>query len=162
MEWKILKITLDFRCLKVKYVIISLFKLVGYSEHIYLSVEWLLLSEECILWTAITKQVTGDKKYNARKTQAFVLERKTYRVCHLLSLLQIFQNTCSSSAHLIIWVVLISFPTELHESLIYTWIWSPYQICDLQIFFFHPIGCHFILLMASFTTYKVLSLMWSH
>ena len=45
---------------------------------------------------------------------------------------------------------LISFPTELHESLICTWIWSNYQICDLKISFFHSIGCHFILLMASF------------
>ena len=43
---------------------------------------------------------------------------------------------------------LISFNEELHEFLMYTWIWSPYQICDLQIYFFHSIGCHFILLMA--------------
>ena len=40
---------------------------------------------------------------------------------------------------------LISFNTELHESLIYTWVWSPYQICDLQIFFsFHKFSFHFI------------------
>ena len=57
---------------------------------------------------------------------------------------------------------LIYFHTEFYKSLIYTWIRSPYQICDLQIFFFHSIGCHFILLMASFTMQKVLSLMWSH
>ena len=38
------------------------------------------------------------------------------------------------------------FPTELHEFLIYTWIWSPYQICDLQIFFFsfHRLSFHFM------------------
>ena len=93
----------------------------------------------------ITKQVIVDKECNARKTQASVLEGKTYSVSHLQSTLQIFQNTCSSSAHLIIWVVLISFSTELHESLIYTWVWSPYQICDLQIFFsFHKFSFHFI------------------
>ena len=41
---------------------------------------------------------------------------------------------------------LISFKTELHESLIYTWIWSPYQICDLQIYFFsfHRLSFHFM------------------
>ena len=39
---------------------------------------------------------------------------------------------------------LISFHTELHKSLIYTWIQSPYQICDLQIFFsFHRLSFHF-------------------
>ena len=57
---------------------------------------------------------------------------------------------------------LISFNNELHESLIYTWIQSPFQICDLQIFFFYSIGFHFILLMAFFTMQNVLSLMWSH
>ena len=36
---------------------------------------------------------------------------------------------------------------------------TKYVICK---FFFHSIGCHFILLMASFTMQKVLSLMWSH
>ena len=40
---------------------------------------------------------------------------------------------------------LISFHTELYESLIYSWIWSPYQICDLQIVFsFHRLWFHFI------------------
>ena len=39
---------------------------------------------------------------------------------------------------------LISFHTELHKSLIYTWMQSPYQICDLQIFFsFHRLSFHF-------------------
>ena len=40
---------------------------------------------------------------------------------------------------------LISFHTELHKSLIYTWIQSPFQICDLQIFFFsfHRLSFHF-------------------
>ena len=81
---------------------------------------------------------------NARKTRAFVVKGKTYSVCHLQSTLQIFQNIYSSFAHLIIWSVLISFPTELHESLIYTWIRSPYQICDLQFFFlFHRLSFHF-------------------
>ena len=88
----------------------------------------------------------GDKECNPRKTQASVLEGKTYSVSHLQSTLQIFQNTCSSSAHLIIWVVLISFTTELHESLMYTCIGSPYQICDLQIYFFsfHRLSFHFM------------------
>ena len=37
------------------------------------------------------------------------------------------------------------FSCELHESLIYTWIQSPFQICDLQIFFsFHSLPFHFI------------------
>ena len=40
---------------------------------------------------------------------------------------------------------LISFHTELHKSLIYTWMQSPYQICDLQIVFsFHRLWFHFI------------------
>ena len=103
------------------------------------------MSEGCVLRTAITKQVTGDKESNARKTQASVLEGKTYSVCHLQSTLQIFQNIYSSFAHLIIWSVLISFPTELHESLICTWMWSNYQIHDLKISFFsfHRLSFHF-------------------
>ena len=56
---------------------------------------------------------------------------------------------------------LISSTTELHVSLIYTWIWSPYEIRDLQLFFFHSIGCHYILLMTSFNMQKILSLMQS-
>ena len=92
----------------------------------------------------ITKQVIGDKESNARKTQAFVLEGKTYRVCHLQSTHQIFQNTYSSFAHLIIWVVWFLFILS-YMSLIYSWIWSPYQICDLQIVFsFHRLWFHFI------------------
>ena len=84
------------------------------------------------------------QKSNVRKTQASFLEGKTYSVCHLQSTLQIFQNTYSFFAHLIIWNVLIYFHTELHESLIYTWIRSPYQICDLQFFFlFHRLSFHF-------------------
>ena len=63
------------------------------------------MNEECILWTPFTKQVIGDKECNARKTQAFVLEGKTYSVSHLQFTLQIFQNTYSSFARLIIWVV---------------------------------------------------------
>ena len=88
----------------------------------------------------------GDKESNARKTQASVLEGKPYSVCHLKSTLQIFQIIYSSSAHLIIWVVLISFSTELHGSLIYTSIRSPYQICDLQnfSFSFHRFPFHFM------------------
>ena len=89
---------------------------------------------------------TGDwsKESNARKTQAFVLEGKTYRVCHLQSTLQIFQNTYSSFAHLIIWVVWFLFILNC-ISLIYTWIRSPYKICDLQIFFlFHRLSFHFM------------------
>ena len=40
---------------------------------------------------------------------------------------------------------LISSTTELHVSLIYTWIWSPYEICDLQLFFsFHRWPLYFI------------------
>ena len=41
---------------------------------------------------------------------------------------------------------LISFPTELHESLICTWMWSNYQIHDLKISFFsfHRLSFHFI------------------
>ena len=38
---------------------------------------------------------------------------------------------------------LISSTTELHVCLIYTWIWSPYEICDLQFFSFHSLPLHF-------------------
>ena len=54
---------------------------------------------------------------------------------------------------------LISFNTELHDSLIYEAL-TKYVIC--KCIFFHSISCHFILWMASFTMQKVLSLMWSH
>ena len=54
---------------------------------------------------------------------------------------------------------LISFNTELHESLIYEAL-TKYVIC--KCIFFHSISCHFILWMASFTMQKVLSLIWSH
>ena len=131
--------------------------------HIYmLSVQWLLLSEGCILWNAITKQVIGDKESNARKTKASVLEGKTYSVCHPQSTLQIFQNTYSSFAHLIIWVVWFLFILSC-ISLLYILGYkalSKYVIC--KYFFFHSIGCHFILLMASFTMQEVLSLMCFH
>ena len=97
----------------------------------------------------ITKQVIGDKESNARKTQAFVLEGKTHSVCHLQSTLQIFQNIYSSFAHLIIWVVWFLFILSC-ISLLYILgckALTKYVICK---FFFHSIGCHFILLMASF------------
>ena len=110
----------------------------------------------------ITKQVIGVKESNARKTQVFVLEGKIYRVCHLQSTLQSFQNTYSPFAHLIIWVVWFLFILSC-ISLLYILGYKAlikYVVC--KYFFFHCIGCHFILLMASFTMQKVLSLMWSH
>ena len=38
---------------------------------------------------------------------------------------------------------LISSSTESYACLIYTWIWSPYEICDLQFFSFHSLPLHF-------------------
>ena len=94
----------------------------------------------------------GNKKSTASKMQIFLLKGKTYSVSHLQSNLQIFQNTYSSFAHLIIWVVLFFSYWVAWVSYIKL-IWSPYQISDLQIFF-HSIGCHLILMMASFTMQK--------
>ena len=158
MEWKVLKITLDFRCLKIKYVIISFFIVSMVIHSTQLTVGWLLLSEGCILLTAITKQVIGNKESNARKMEAFILEGKTYSVSHLQSDLQIFQITYSSFLHLIIWIDF--FPPLSCKSLLYNYIGSPYQICDLQFFFsFQSLPFNFI--DGFFTLKKVLSLMWS-
>ena len=66
--------------------------------------------------------------------QIFLLEGKTYSVSHLQSNLQIFQNTYSSFAHLIIWVVWFFSYWVAWVSYIKL-IWSSYQISDLQIFF---------------------------
>ena len=92
----------------------------------------------------ITKQVIGVKESNARKTQAFVLEGKTHRVCHLQSTLQIFQNTYSSFAHLIIWIVWLLFILNC-TSLLYILGYKPltkYVICK-YFFSFHRLSFHF-------------------
>ena len=104
------------------------------------------MSEGCVLRTAITKQVTGDKESNARKTLASTVEGKTYSVCHLQSTLQIFPKHLLFLCSFNNLGCLISFPTELHESLICTWMWSNYQIHDLKISFFsfHRLSFHFI------------------
>ena len=92
----------------------------------------------------ITKQMTGDKESNARKTQAFVLEGKMYRVYHVQSTLQIFQNTYSSFAPLIIWVVWFLFILSC-ISLLYILgykVLSKYVICKF-FFSLHRLSFHF-------------------
>ena len=88
----------------------------------------------------------GDKESNARKTQASVLEGKTYSVSHLQSTLQIFQNTYSSSAYLIIWVVW--FLSKLScMSLLYILGYealTKYVICKYIFFSFHRLSFHFM------------------
>ena len=85
-----------------------------------------------------------NKESNVRKTQASFLEGKTYSVFHLPSTLQIFKNTNSSFAHLIIWVAFLSY-----------WVaWVSYINLDMKplpnmwianIFFsFHMLPFHFI------------------
>ena len=87
----------------------------------------------------------GDKESNARKTQASVLEGKTLQCLSSTVYSSDFSNHLLFLCSLNNLGCLISFNTELHESLIYTWVWSPYQICDLQIFFsFHKFSFHFI------------------
>ena len=78
----------------------------------------------------------GNKESNTRKTEAFVLEGKTYSVCHLQSNIQVFQNTYSSFAHLIIWVVWLFFFYWVAWVSYINLIWSTCQISDLQIGFF--------------------------
>ena len=159
MEWKVLKITLDFRCLKIKYVIISFFIVSRAIHSTQITVGWLLLSEGCILLTAITKQVIGNKKSNARKTEAFILEGKTYSVSHLQSDLQICQITYSSYFHLIIWIVWFFFPLSC-KSLLYKLYMKPLPNMWFTIFFsFQSLPFNFI--DGFFTLKKVLSLMWS-
>ena len=99
------------------------------------------MSEGCILWTAITKQLIGNKENNVKKTQVSVLEVKTCSLSHLQYNLQIFQNTYSSFSQLIIWVVqfffllrCMSLLYKLHMKLL------PNMCIE---FFFHSIGCHF-------------------
>ena len=88
----------------------------------------------------------GDKESNARKTQASVLEGKTYSVSHLQSTLQIFQNTYSSSAYLIIWV--IWFLSKLScMSLLYILGYealTKYVVCKYIFFSFHRLSFHFM------------------
>ena len=89
----------------------------------------------------ITKQVIGDKESNARKTQAFFSGRKN---CHLQSTHHIFQNTYSSFAHLIIWVVWFLFILSC-ISLLYILgyeVLSKYVICK-YVFSFHRLSFHF-------------------
>ena len=113
---------------------ISFFIVTRAIDSIQLSVGLLLLSEGCILWIEITKQVIGNKESNARKTEAFVLEGKTYSVSHLQSDLQIFQITHSSFLHLIIWIVWFFSPLSC-KSLLYKLYMKPLTNMWFTIFF---------------------------
>ena len=136
MEWKILKITLDFRCFKIKYVIVSFLYLVGLflahtSQCTVIASEWRMYTVNCNHQTGDWKlrmQCQEDTGFCSGKKNLQGLSSTVYSLDfskHLLFLCSFNNLGC-----------LISFHTELHKSLIYTWIQSPFQICDLQIFFF--------------------------
>ena len=64
--------------------------------------------------------------------------------------LSLFKLYCLFFCCWVIWVLYIF------------WILTPYQLCDLQMFFPHSVGCLFILLIVSFAVQKLFSLMTSH
>ena len=85
-----------------------------------------------------------NKESNVRKTQASFLEGKTYSVFHLPSTLQIFKNTNSSFAHLIILVVWLFFPLSF-MNLLYILDMKPLPNMWFAKFFFsfHRLSFHF-------------------